>query len=165
MSANGNISRCVCGAVELETSGAPIWSIACHCDDCQQGSAQIEQLPGAESFLDSGGGTAYLLVRKDRMTYRKGKELLRDYRLKESSPTRRVVATCCNSFMFLEYQKGHWYSMRRERFGADAPALQMRVQTQFKPERGRIPKDAPQYSSYPIRLIAKLMLARVGMLF
>jgi hypothetical protein len=36
-----------------------------------------------------------------------------EHRLKPDSPTRRVVATCCNSAMFLDVTKGHWLSMYR----------------------------------------------------
>lgn len=90
------IARCSCGSVELETWGAPILSAACCCDDCQQGSGQIERLEDAPPVRDPDGGTAYLLFRKDRMRCTKGAENLRDYRIRAESHTRRVVATCCN---------------------------------------------------------------------
>jgi hypothetical protein len=126
---NNTIARCSCGSVELETSGAPILSVACYCDDCQEGSRQIERLPNARPVRDPDGGIAYLLYRKDRMKCSKGAEHLRDYKIKKESHTRRVVATCCNSAMFLDFQKGHWFSVYRARFEGDAPSLQMRVQT------------------------------------
>ena len=47
---------------------------------------------------------------------RDGAEYLEEWRLKPNSPTRRVVATCCNSAMFLDFTKGHWLSMYRNRF-------------------------------------------------
>ena len=164
-SKNKRVARCRCGNVELETIGIPIWSAACHCDDCQKGSSQIERLQDAPPILDRAGGTAYLLYRKDRMKCLKGAEHLHDYRLKNESPTRRVVATCCNSFMFLDFQKGHWFSMCRGRFKGNILPLQMRIQTKFKPESSELPNDAPIYSSYPLRFIGKLMVARVAMLF
>ena len=34
---------CSCGSVELEAIGAPIVSVVCYCDDCQEGSSQIER--------------------------------------------------------------------------------------------------------------------------
>ena len=56
-----------------------------------------------------------------------GQEYLEEHRLKPDSPTRRVIATCCNSGMFLDFTKGHWLTMYRNRFPAGAPPLEMRV--------------------------------------
>ncbi len=33
-------ARCVCGGVEIETTGEPIVSNACYCDDCQKAAAE-----------------------------------------------------------------------------------------------------------------------------
>lgn len=164
-SKNSHFASCTCGNVELETFGTPILSAACHCDDCQEGSSRIEQLRNASSILDQAGGTGYLLYRKDRMKCSKGAEHLVDYRLKKESPTRRVVASCCNAFMFLDYQKGHWFSIYRGRFEGHVPPLQMRIQTKFKPESSSLPSDASIYSTYPLKFIGKLMGARLAMLF
>ncbi|WP_197038357.1 hypothetical protein [Billgrantia saliphila] len=87
-----------------------------------------------------------------------------DYKIKTESPTKRVVATCCNSAMFLDFQKGHWFSVYRARFAGNAPPLQLRVQTKFKPENCDIPNDVPSYRTYPFKFVAKLMAARVAML-
>ncbi len=157
-------ARCACGGVEIETIGEPIISNACHCDDCQDAAAEIEELPSAPPVLDEAGGTEFLLFRKDRMKYIKGERYLWDHKLKEKSPTRRVIASCCNSFMLLDFQKGHWFSICRSRFEGRAPPLQMRIQTKFQPEGTNVPKDAPIYSAFPLKFIAKLMLARVAML-
>ena len=40
-----------------------------------------------------------------------GAGYLEEHRLKPDSPTRRVIATCCNSGMFLDFTKGHWLTM------------------------------------------------------
>src|SRR6266853_3138444 len=90
-------ASCRCGGVEIEASGAPIVSSVCYCTDCQRGSRQIEGLPDAGSVRDDDGGTAYILFRKDRIRCAKGADLLKGYKLKDSSITNRVVATCCNS--------------------------------------------------------------------
>lgn len=158
-------ARCVCGGVEIETTGEPIVSNACYCDDCQKAAAEIEALPSAPPVLDEAGGTEVLLFRKDRMRYIKGERNLWDHKLKEESPTRRVVATCCNSFMFLDYQKGHWFSVSRSRFDEETPPPQMCTQTKFMPEGAHISKDAPIYSAFPLKFIAKLLQARVAMMF
>jgi len=62
-------ASCSCGSVELEAVGAPIASVVCYCDDCQEGSRQIEALPNARPVQDPDGGTAYVLYRKDRVTH------------------------------------------------------------------------------------------------
>lgn len=162
---NRHFASCICGSVELEIVGSPILSAACHCDDCQEGSRRLEQLQNAPPILDRAGGTAYLLYRKDRMQCSKGAERLVDYRLKDESPTRRVVASCCNAFMFVDFQKGHWFSIYRGRFEGEVPPLQMRFQTKFKPEGSELPSDAPIYRAYPPKLIGKLVGARIAMLF
>src|SRR5712671_5622189 len=56
--------------------------------------------------------------RKDRVHCVTGQEYLEEHRLKPDSPTRRVIATCCNSGMFLDFTKGHWLTMYRNRFPA-----------------------------------------------
>lgn len=157
-------ARCACGSVEIKAVGAAILSVACYCDDCQEGARQIEALQKAQSVLGPYGGTAYLLYRKDRIQCSKGTEHLRDYKIKNESPTRRVVATCCNSAMFLDFQKGHWFSVYQARCEGDVPSLQMRIQTRFKPEGCEIANDVPSYATYPLRFIVKLVFARVAML-
>jgi hypothetical protein len=83
----------------LQASGAPIVGIVCYRDDCQEGGRRIEALAKASPVQDADGGTAYLLYRKDRLDCVKGAPLLKGLKLKETSATNRVVATCCNSAM------------------------------------------------------------------
>jgi hypothetical protein len=157
-------ARCACGSVELEAIGAPIMSTVCYCDDCQEGARRIEALPNARPVRDPDGGTAYVLYRKDRVECSRGAWLLQGYKIGEKSATNRVVATCCNSAMFLNFEKGHWLSVYRARFEGDVPPLQMRVQTKFKPENGDVPSDVPSYPGYPLKFMAKLAAARIAML-
>jgi len=155
---------CACGKVACQASGAPIAAVACYCDDCQQGSHQIEALQNAPAVADGEGATEYLLYRRDRLTCSRGRELLRDLRLREKSPTKRVVASCCNSAMYLDFEKGHWLSVYRARFTGTVPPLQMRIQTRFKPTPGGAGNDLPAYPGFSLRLIAKLLFARAAML-
>ncbi len=158
-------ARCACGGVELETTGEPILATACYCDDCQKAAASIEGVHAENSVLDAAGGTQLLLFRKDRMKCSKGEQHLLDHKLNAQSPTKRVVASCCNSYMYLDFQKGHWFSICRTRFEGNTPPVQMRIQTKFKREGANIPTDVPGYSSFPVTFVAKLLLARVAMLF
>jgi hypothetical protein len=157
--------NCVCGQVAFEALGAPITSVICYCDDCQEGARQIQSLPRAISVQDLDGGTAYIVYRKDRVTCLKGTSLLRHHKLKESSTTNRVIATCCNSAMLLNFDDGkHWIDLYRSRCQGDALPVQMRICTKFKPDGRSIPTDVPQYSRYPMSLLMKLLFAKAAML-
>jgi len=161
---NVTTARCSCGSVEIEAIGAPITSLVCYCDDCQEGSRRIEALPNGCAVRDPDGGTAYVLYRKDRVKRSKGAELLRSYKLSEKSATNRVVATCCNSAMFMSFDDSkHWVPVCRARFQGDVPPLQMRIQTKHRPESGDVPSDVRSYPGYPPRFIAKLVAAQIAM--
>jgi hypothetical protein len=162
---NDLTASCACGRVELEAIGAPITSVVCYCDDCQEGSRQIEALPDAGPVQDTDGGTAYIVYRKDRVKCSRGAPLLKSYKIREKSATNRVVASCCNSAMFLNFDDGkHWVSMHRARFQGDLLPLQMRICTKFKPENGDAPSDVPRYSGFPLKFLAKLLAARIAMM-
>ena len=155
-------ASCKCGSVEFEAVGPAITSVVCYCDDCQEGSRQVEALHNAR-VREPDGGTAYLLYRKDRLAGIRGDHLLQNLRLRATSPTKRVIASCCNSPMFLDFEKGHWLSIYRARFAGNAPPPQMRIQTRFKPADTEIPNDVPAYSTFPFRFVVKLLFARIAM--
>jgi hypothetical protein len=155
---------CSCGAVACEAIGAPIVTVVCYCDDCQRGSLQIETLPGAAPVLGADGGTGYVLYRKDRFGCVTGSNLLRELRLTASSPTRRLVAACCNCAMYLDFAKGHWICAYRARFQDPVPRVSMHVQTRFKPRSERTPGTVRSYRAVPPQLIARLVCARIAML-
>jgi hypothetical protein len=158
-------ARCTCASVELQAIGAPITSVACYCDDCQEGCRQIEALLNAHPVRDPDGGTAYVLYRKDRVECSKGAQFLQGYKIREKSATNRVVATCCNSAMFMNFDDSkHWVPVYRARFQGDVPPLQMRICTKFKPENSDVPSDVRGYSTFPFRFVAKLVTARIAML-
>lgn len=158
-------ARCACGGVEIEATGDPITSAVCYCESCQQGSRQIEALPIGRPVCGSDGGTAYVLYRKDRVEYSKGSRLLRGLKLGEESSTRRVVASCCDSPLFLDFEKGHWLSMYRTSLQGGLPPLEMRVHTKSKPAGSILPNDMPNYSGYSLKFMAKLFGAWIAMLF
>jgi hypothetical protein len=156
---------CQCGKVKLEARGAPILSGACYCTSCQQAGHQIEQLPSAPPVLDTDGATSFVLYRKDRVHCVTGQEHLEERRLKSSSPTRRVVATCCHSAMFLDFTKGHWLSMYRNRIPDGAPPLEMRTMTSERPAGVTIPNDVPAYERHSGKFMRKLLGAWIAMGF
>ena len=144
--------------------GAPIVTVVCHCDDCQEGARRIEALPNAAPFRDADGGTPLLIYRDDRFRCSQGEELLVAHKLKESSPTRRMVASCCNSAMFLKFSRGFWVSSYRARYEeSDLPPLQMRIMIEHRRTDMELPSDAPGYRGIPRRLFARFLLARAAM--
>lgn len=158
------VASCACGQVEVETTGEPIVTLACCCDDCQEAARRMEALPAAPPILDSHAGTPVMLVRRDRFTYAKGEDLLDDHKLDPKSITKRAVARCCNSAMMIRFDRGpHWVSVLRDRFDDDAPPVEMRIQTRFAPDA---PDDGiPGHARYPMSLIGRLIGARIAMVF
>ncbi len=160
MKQHGSLTAsCRCGAVVLEVIGAPIVHTACYCASCQEAGRRIEQLPDAPPVLDADGGSDLVLYRKDRVRCLQGGERLEAHRLKPESPTRRMVATCCNSAMFLDFTKGHWLTVYRARLPDDVPPLEMRVMTADRPEGVVLPHDAPNYAGHTGLFIWRLLTA------
>jgi hypothetical protein len=158
-------ATCQCGKVKFAAAGPPILTGACYCTSCQEAGRQIEQLASAPPVLDPDSGTGFVLYRKDRVQCVMGQEHLEERRLKPDSTTRRVVATCCNSAMFLDFTKGHWLSMFRNRFPAGAPPLEMRVMTKERRAGVELADDVPNYSGHSSKFMLKLIAAWVAMGF
>ena len=123
--------------MQCEGVGKPIFSGVCYCQDCQQGGRRIECLPHAAPVLDADGGTAYLTYRDDRFNCISGAELLVSYKLNDSAPTQRLVASCCNAAMYLKFAPGHWTSAYRKRFTGELPPIEARSQTKHRVSQRR----------------------------
>ena len=158
-------ASCRCGVVALEATGEPIVHTACYCASCQEAGQRMEQLPDAPPVLGADGGTDFVLYRKDRVRYVRGGERLEAHRLKPESPTRRMVATCCNSAMFLDFTKGHWLSLYRARMPGSVPPLEMRVMTADRCEGVVLPEDVPNYAAHSGKFMWKLLAAWIPMGF
>jgi hypothetical protein len=158
-------ATCRCGKVKLEAVGRPILTACCYCASCQQAGNRFEQLTSAPPVLNSDGGTNYVLYRKDRVQCVTGQEYLREHRLKPGSPTRRVIATCCNSAMFLDFTRGHWLTIYRNRFPAGAPSVEMRVMTQDRRDGVALADDLPNYERQSGKSMVRLVAAWIAMGF
>jgi hypothetical protein len=158
-------ASCQCGQVVFEATGKPIVSASCYCRSCQEAGRQLGQLTAAPVVLDSDGGTAFALFRKDRVRCTKGSEKLQEHRLKPHSTTRRVVAACCNSPMFLEFSGGHWLSVYRKRFPDGAAPLEMRVMTRDRRDGVELPGDVPSYATHSGKFMWRLLAAWIAMGF
>ena len=102
-------------------------------------------------------------ISKGRVQCVTGQEYLEEHRLKPDSPTRRVIATCCNSGMFLDFTKGHWLTMYRNRFPAGAPPLEMRVMTQDRRDGVALADDLPNYDGHSGKFMLRLIAAWIAM--
>ena len=154
---------CRCGKVELEAVGPPILATSCYCASCREAGSLFEQLPSAPPVLTPDGGTDYVLYRKDRVRCVAGQAHLEEHRLKPGSPTRRVLATCCNSAMFLDFTKGHWLTVYRHRLPAGAPPVEMRVMTKDRRDGTVLADDLPNHEGHFGKAMLRLLAAWIAM--
>ena len=156
---------CQCGHVSTTLTGKPILHAICYCNSCRTAGLGFAREPGAPPVVGEDGGTDYLLYRKDRVGPIAGGELLREHRLTPQSPTRRVIATCCNTPMFADFTKGHWLSVYTGRLSGPVPPLDMRVMTADRPEQAPLPAGAPTYPTQSPKFMIRLIAAWAAMGF
>lgn len=160
------IAACQCGQAALEVAGQPILAAICHCQSCQTAGAHLQSLEGAPPVLGRNDGTAFMLIRKDRVRCLRGAENLAEYRLKPDSSTRRVVAGCCNTPMFLEFTKGHWLSVYSDRFQpADKAVPELRTMTRDLRRPIENDEGVPAFATHSPRFMWRLLLAWAAMGF
>jgi len=162
---NPLLAACRCGQVAFAVSGRPIVHTACYCTSCRTAGRAFEQAPGATPVVADDGGTDLVLYRKDRVALVKGGDRLSEHRLTPGSPTRRMLANCCNTPMFLEFTKGHWLSFYRGRFPGNMPPLEMRVMTADRPAGAPLPGDVPNYATHSGKFMWRLVAAWAAMGF
>lgn len=154
-------SKCVCGAVEIETYGKPLAHVACYCDDCQEAAKLLAEMPNAPALLDDDSATHVVLVRADRYRVTKGAEQLRQHRLRERTRTYRAYTSCCHTPLFIGFDRGpHWISLYTRNCEGAVPKLEARLQTRFRPEGKPLPTDAPSYKTYPKGIVLRLVWSR-----
>ncbi|WPZ15161.1 DUF6151 family protein [Nitratireductor rhodophyticola] len=157
---------CRCGETKASLKGKPILSTECLCSDCQRAGSILGSLDGAQAVLDERKATRFVLFRKDRVRCRQGQKNLREHRLQPDSKTRRVVATCCNTPMFLDFTQGHWLSVYGNLWSAETlPPLNLRTMTNDAPEGVELPDDVPNLEAHNLRFFIRLIVAWVAMGF
>ena len=157
---------CTCSKVVLELSGDPMISAECHCDSCRAGSTTLQALAGSPTFMEPNGGTHYVLYRKDRVSFKQGSEYLEQFRLKGDSPSRRVLATCCNTPVFLEFEKAHWLSLYACMWpDRSAPAAEERTMISDMPDSSVLLDDIPNMKHQSLTFYRKLLGAWIMMGF
>lgn len=156
--AETHLLRCLCGEVECIGQGTPILTVVCYCNDCQAAARAIEALPGAPLVMDPDGGTALTLFRANRFAATKGSEKLVSHKLKPDSVTNRMVASCCNSAMFLAFDKGpHWVSTVRNRLVDEVPPVKYRVMTKYRTSTLPYPDAAPTAKGFSLRFLGSMI--------
>ena len=155
---------CPCGRTRLAVTGAPIMVVECLCDSCRAAAARLATLPGAKNRLTAYGATPCAEVRKDRVRVVAGAEHFAEFRLTPASGSRRVVATCCNTPVFLEMQGAHWLSVYLHLWPeASRPVPQLRTMTGDLADTSGLPDDMSNLKTHTVRFYAKLLGAWIAM--
>ncbi|WP_417580822.1 GFA family protein [Pelagibacterium sp.] len=157
---------CDCGEVVLTLKADPFITTECHCTSCRTAATALEILPLARPMLSPNGGTQFALYRKDRVSIDKGISVLTAFRLKPESPTRRVVASCCNTPVFLEFQHGHWLSVYSS-FWPEGASLAPELRTVVSDREGMadLDNDVPAGKLPTAGFYARLLGAWIAMGF
>ena len=152
-------AHCACGAVQITLDAAPIAALSCCCDDCQAAAAELEALDGAPAFREPCGGTPAMLFHKTALKITRGRDKLTPYRLREDARTKRMVATCCNSFLYVAFDRGpFWIDVLSARID-NPPPPRWRIQTRFLDTDP--PGDLKNHPKYPQGLVWRIALAGV----
>jgi hypothetical protein len=161
-----HVAHCRCGAVEIGAWAEPIVVTTCYCDDCQAAAQQIAASAPSAPAASADGGTEFIVFRRDRVACTRGAENLEAMKLKAASKTRRMIAGCCKSPMYVGFEdKRPWVSAFRASFGADAPQVEMRICTRFRRSEDNANDGLPSHPGYPPAMIVRILAAWPLMLF
>ncbi len=150
----------------MEVARAPIINAECCCHSCRAAGARLQNLSSAPSVVNSMGATRFVLYRKDRVRFVQGATHLKEFRLTPESKTRRVVAGCCNTPVFLEFQNGHWLSLYGCLWAQGAlPELEVRTMTMDLPVGTVLPDDVPNARRQSFSFMARLLKSWIAMGF
>jgi hypothetical protein len=65
--------------------------------------------------------------------------------------------------MFLDFTKGHWLTMYRNRFPAGAPPVEMRLMTRERRDGVVLTDDLPNYEGHSGKFMVRLVAAWIAM--
>ena len=157
---------CVCGQTRLEVEGTPIVSVECCCTSCRTAGDRMQSFEGAPRTLTDYGTTPFVMYRKDRICFLAGIESLKSFRLSSEHSSKRVIASCCNTPVYLELKGGHWLSLYGGLWPEGAmPAPVMRTMASDLPKGATLPGDIPNAKKQSLGFFAKLFGAWVAMGF
>jgi hypothetical protein len=157
---------CACGHTVLEVVGEPILVSECLCDSCRAAASRFAALPRGRDILTPYGATPCAEVRKDRVRVVPGGEALRELRLRPDAATRRVVATCCDTPVFVELGGAHWVGLYLHLWPAAArPTPTLRTMVGDRADRSGLPDDLPNLNRHTPSFYLRLFAAWVAMGF
>jgi hypothetical protein len=157
---------CRCGTVRLAVRGAPILAAECHCTSCRTAAERLAVRAGTADVRAPNGGVPYVLFRKDRVGFSAGADHLREFRLTPAAKTRRVVAACCGTPVFTEFESGHWLSLFSTLWPADVrPRPDIRTMTVDRPAGAPLDDAVPNARRHTAAFMLKLLAAWVAMGF
>ncbi|MDX2482229.1 MAG: hypothetical protein QNK42_01045 [Pseudodonghicola sp.] len=157
---------CTCGQTRLELDGPPIASVECCCRSCRDAALRMQSLDPAPHILTAHGTTPFVMYRKDRVRILSGSDRLKAFRLSPQASTKRVIATCCNTAVYLEFNGGHWLSLYGRLWPEGTmPAPEMRTMACDLPDGTTLPDDIPNAKKHTLGFFAKLFGAWVAMGF
>ncbi len=108
--------------------------------------------------MEPDGGTALALFRINRFAVSRGEDRLIAHKLHATSKTRRMVAGCCNSAMFLAFDSSqHWVSTLCNRFVGSEPKIEFRLMTTYRTSTLPYPDAAPTYPKFPVRFLGRVL--------
>ncbi len=129
----------------------------------------LQQLPrrrcqiavASRGSIFSGGqtaGTRFVLYRKDRVPLHKRRRAAQRVPSQARVEDAPVVATCCNTPVFLDFQNGHWLSLYACLWPQDRlPPLDLRTMTSDLPDGSVLPDDVPNGKRQTIWFFAKFL--------
>jgi hypothetical protein len=159
-------TACACGNTRLELKGDPILVSECLCDSCRAAAKRLGGLTGATNILTDYGATPCAEYRKDRVRFLSGQEYLREFRLSADAGSRRVVASCCNTPIFLEMKGAHWLSVYLHLWPREArPKAEMRTMVGDLPDASGLSNDIPNLKTHSVSFYMKLLWAWISMGF
>ena len=157
---------CACGQTRLELRGPPILVSECLCESCRAAAGRLAALPGARNMLTTYAATACAQYRKDRISVLAGAERLSEFRLSDSAGTRRVVATCCNTQIFLELKGAHWLSVYLHLWPDEMrPKTDVRTMVGDLPDASDLPGDIQNIKSHTLPFYMQLLYVWIKMGF
>ena len=160
------IIGCQCGKTHFEVEGEPILVSECLCNSCRAAAARLSRLPGARPMLTAYQATPSAEYRKDRIKVVSGAENLKEFRLTADAGSRRIVATCCNTPVFLEMKGAHGLSLDLHLWPAQTrPRPQLRTMVGDLEDASGLPRDILNLKTHHLAFYAKLLKAWIAMGF
>ncbi|WP_133648242.1 GFA family protein [Paraburkholderia flava] len=160
------VGHCQCGTVEISAWAQPMMVSTCYCDDCQAAGQRHAASGSSAPMSGADGGTEFMVFRRGSIACTRGADLLQPAKLTSHTKTRRMIASCCATPMYVAFDdKRPWVSAFRAPFGADAPPVEMRICTRFRRAEEAVDDGVRSHSGYPPAMMVRILAALPVVLF